>query len=203
MDVTVAVATFGAQSWHELALERAIPSARDQAAVVHAHGRTLAEARNAALSEVETEWVIHLDADDELEKGYVEALSQGTADLRAPRVRYVRGSQTARPRFPRVAGHRHDCRAECLEDGNWLVIGTAVRAELVRRVGGWHEWPVYEDWDLFLRCYRAGASVEGVPGAVYRAHVRTDSRNRAPAIEEKNRVHHEIVAANEPVPVAH
>ena len=193
--VTVAVATFGADEWRELAFERAVPSAIDQAPVVHAHRDSLHEARNAALNSVETEWVVHLDADDELEPGYIDAMAKGTADLRAPSVRYVKNNRPRTPGMPNVAGHRHPCTGACLIEGNWLVVGTAVRAQLVRDVGGWRDWPVYEDWDLFLRCWKTGATVEAVPEAVYRAYIRYDSRNRAPHITEKNRVHEAIVEA--------
>lgn len=196
MDVTVAVGTFGSQTWAELARKRAIPSAAGQAPIVHQHGSNLAAARNACLAEIETEWVVHLDADDELEPGYIEALAGGKTDLRAPAVRYVRQGLVEKPAIPRVAGHEHECTGECLSAGNWLVIGTALRAELLRSVGGWKDWPVYEDWDVFLRCYLAGATVAAVPQAIYRAHARARSRNRAPAMEVKNRVHREIAAAN-------
>lgn len=196
MDLTVVVATFGAQEWQELAKTRAVPSAEAQTQVVQVHGATLHDARNQGLALVETEWVVFLDADDELEPGYVEALAQGTADLRAPAVRYVSSTTWRSPRMPRVAGHRHDCTADCLPDGNWLVVGTAVRTDLVCEVGGWRDWACYEDWDLWLRCWQAGATIEAIPDAIYRAHVRPDSRNRAPAMELKNRVHRAIVAAN-------
>lgn len=198
MDVTVCIGTFGDEAWADLAVERAIPSV-DTLGVpwVHHHGVTLHAARNGALTDVRTEWVIHLDADDELEAGYIDALDQGSCDLRAPAVRYLQDGRAARePYVPRVAGHHHDCTADCLPEGNWLVVGTAVRADLVRQVGGWRDWAVYEDWDLWLRCWQAGATVEAIPQAVYRAHVRADSRNRAPSIREKNQVHHAIVEAN-------
>lgn len=195
MDITVCVATYGDPSWTELA-RRAIASAQPQAPVIHVHGETLAGARNGALADVASEWVVFLDADDELEPGYIDALDSGTADVRAPAVRYVTSGRQHVPYVPRVPGHRHACDAGCLEDGNWLVIGSLIRTELAQQAGGFHEWPFYEDWDLFLRLYRAGASFEAIPAAVYRAHVRPDSRNRAPSINEKNRVHQEILAAN-------
>lgn len=201
MDLTVAVATYGAPSWEALATERAIPSAEAEGVeVVYAHRDTLQNARNAALDSVTTEWVVFLDADDELEPGYVAAIEAGSADLRAPAVSYVRPYHPPRrPGMPKVAGHRHACTADCLPQGNWLVIGTAVRAQMVRDVGRWHDWACYEDWDLWLRCWQAGATVEAIPKAVYRAHVRFDSRNRGPSIASKNAVHHAIVAANFPV----
>lgn len=192
MEVTVCVGTYGDKSWIEAA-QRAIESARQQAPVIHVHGDTLAQARNQALNQVTSEWVIHLDADDELEPGYVDALTRGTADLRAPAVRYVKDGMARSPRVPCVAGHRHDCTGPCLPSGNWLVVGSAVRADLARSVGGWWEEPIYEDWSLWLRCWKAGATVEAIPDAVYRAHVRPDSRNRAPSMRVKNRTHWQIV----------
>lgn len=200
MDVTVAVATYGARRWPRLALERAIPSAKALGVpVVHVHGATLHEARNEALSRVGTEWVCHLDADDELEPGFFDAIAQGSADLRAPAVRYVRpGRAPYRPTVPRVAGHRHDCHAGCLPEGNWLVVGTVARTGLLRDVGGWRDFDWSEDWDLWLRCHLAGATVEAVPQAIYRAHVRPDSRNRSPGAAARLAAHERIHRANFP-----
>lgn len=197
MDVTVAVSTFGSADWVALAHSRAIPSVEALGVRwVHAHADTLHDARNAALASVDTEWVCHLDADDELTAGYFEAMSAVTADVRVPSVSYVTARRPERPRMPRVAGHHHRCAADCLPDGNWIVVGAVVRSELVRSVGGWRDFPWSEDWDLWLRCYLAGASVEPVPGAVYRAHVRRDSRNRAAPKGVRLAAHQSILAAN-------
>jgi GT2 family glycosyltransferase len=197
VDVTVAVATFGDEKWMTLAAARAVPSAQHlDVPVVYVHGDTLHDARNEALGRVRSEWVVFLDADDELEAGYVEAMSASSADVRAPAVRYVRGSSAQPARMPQVAGHRHGCEAGCLADGNWLVIGAAVRADMVRDVGGWRDFPWSEDWDLWVRCWQAGATFESVPQAIYRAHVRRDSRNRAPARSVKLAAHRAIAAAN-------
>lgn len=202
MEVTVVVATYGDPSWAELAATRAVPSAAAQAPVVQVHGATLHDARNSGLDQVATEWVCFLDADDELEPGYLDAMARATGDLRAPAVRYVRdGRRPARAALPRVAGHRHDCDADCLEWGNWLVVGTLVRADLVRSVGGWRDFPWSEDFDLWARCWKAGAMIKAVPRAVYRAHVRAGSRNRAPSPAEKLAAHQAIARANGlPVP---
>lgn len=191
----IVVATFGEARWQELARHRAAPSAKEQGRVILSHGQSLSEARNAGLSEVRSELCIFLDADDELEPGYVDAMEQGTADLRAPRVRYVRHGRPRQCGFPKVAGHRHDCTADCLEAGNWLVIGTAARTELLRKVGGFRDEPIYEDWSLWLRCYRAGATVEAIREAVYRAHVRPLSRNRGANPRFKDEWHYKIAAA--------
>lgn len=204
MDVTVCVATFGGPEWEHLARSRALPSARALGVpAVHVHAGTLHEARNLAVAEVDTEWVIHLDADDELEPGYVTAMAAGSADVRAPAVRYIRGygDRSAAAAMPRVAGHDHDCTGGCLPYGNWLVVGAAVRTELVRAVGGWQDWDWSEDWDLWLRIFLAGGSFEAVPAAVYRAHVRRGSRNRGRSHAARLATHRAIAEANGvPVP---
>jgi GT2 family glycosyltransferase len=196
-DFTICIGTFGGNEWVQLAHERAIPSVQAQGCeVIHRHGSTLAQARNEALALVKTPLVVFLDADDELAPGYIETLAGGTADLRAPAVSYVKNGIPREARMPRVAGHDHECSAECLRDGNWLVIGSAVRTDLVREVGGFREFRWSEDWDLWQRCWLAGASLEAIPAAVYIAHWRHDSRNRSPDQAFRNRVHREIVKAN-------
>lgn len=196
MDVSVIIGTFGDPEWQDLA-EQAAASAEDQAdEILCVHAGTLAQARNEGLRAAGGDYVIHLDADDLLEPGYVDALLTGTADLRAPAVRYVTETGHERlPHVPKVAGHTHDCTGDCLPHGNWLVVGTLARRQLLIDVGGWEEWPLYEDWALWARCHQAGATIEAIPAAVYRATWRPASRNRAPDRRFKDRIHHEIAAA--------
>jgi len=196
---TIAIGTFGDDDWKDLAKRRAIPSAQAQGCpVVHAHAETLHQARNAALDHVETPWVIHLDADDELEPGYLSAMAlPGHGSVRVPQVRYMqRGRAISRPRFPQVAGHQHSCVAECLPYGNWIVVGAAVETNLIRRIGGWRDFTWSEDWDVWLRCHLAGASFTRAQRAIYRAHVRLDSRNRGGTAEERLDAHRAIARAN-------
>lgn len=202
---TVVVATFGDPEWRQLA-QRAVRSAATQGVpVIHAHGETLADARQRGLDQVETPWVVHLDADDELEPGYFTAMRQGTADIRCPLIRFMIDGRQRNVWQPRVAGHRHDCTAECITSGagNWLPIGVFARVALLQAAGGWRDWPVYEDFDLWMRALlEPGATCELVPGAVYRAHVRPDSRNRAPDMAWKNEVHRQIVRRNLGIPIS-
>lgn len=198
MDVTVLVGTFGDEQWSTLAEERAIPSVPAGVPVIHAHADTLQEARNKALFQAKTEWVCHLDADDELTPDYFEHMATGTADVRAPSVSYVRGGHAQPPGLPQVWAHHHQCTQECLPDGNWIIVGAVARTKLLHDIGGWRDFNWSEDWDVWLRCHLAGASIEAVPAAVYVAHVRADSRNRAPAQAEKLAAHHAIYNANFP-----
>ena len=85
---------------------------------------------------------------------------------------------------------------ECLTAGNWLVVGAVARTQLLRDVGGWRDFDWSEDWDLWLRCHLHGASISAAPDAVYRAHVRPDSRNRGASKQTRQQAHRAIAAAN-------
>jgi hypothetical protein len=170
MEVTIVVATFGAERWRELAAARAIPSALAQGVpVVAIHGGdSIADARNAALRLVETEWMIYLDSDDELEAGYVEALRRVSGDLLAPSVRMV---------VDGIPGEVESLAARNMDTMNPCVIGTAVRRSAIEAVGGWLDEPAWEDWSLFRRIWWTGGSIVHVPDAVYRVHVDPLGRN--------------------------
>jgi glycosyltransferase involved in cell wall biosynthesis len=191
VSIAVLVATYGDRSWHNLAKERAIPSAVSQApelVVVHEDAGTLAGARNRAAAKAISPTLVFLDADDELAPGYIEAFRGALAaldsrgmvggDLRrgqsllVPRVQWIAADGSEKePEFPnRQAG---------MEALNHCVIGTAVPRDLFLKVGGFRaDLPIYEDWALFLACVRGGARLVDVSGAIYRAFERKDSRNK-------------------------
>lgn len=180
MEVTIGIASYGEESWRRQA-RRAVASAEAQGVpviAVHQPDGTLATARNEVLERIETDFLIYCDADDELEAGYVEQMAASSADLRVPRIRQLVRRRAGAPFMPRVYGHRHECTGECLRYGNWMVIGTCVRTELLREVGGWEEFGWSEDWAAWARCWRAGGTIEPRPDAIYRAHVSPGSRNR-------------------------
>lgn len=196
-DFTICIGTFGTTEWVHLAHERAVPSAEAQGCkVIHRHNSTLARARNDCVALAGTEFVVHLDADDELELGYIEALAAADGDVRVPRASCLRGRRHAATFMPQVYRHRHACTADCLQFGNWIVVGAAVRRQLVLDVGGWLEWEVYEDFDLWQRCWLAGAEFVPVPDAIYRQHLRVGSRNHSLPAERMNEVHEEIERHN-------
>lgn len=201
MDVTICVGTYGDPEYVHMAYKRPVETALQLGVpFVHVHGKTLHDARNAALDAARTPWVCFVDADDELDRRFLERIELGTADIRVPAVKYIGTGQA--PYVPRVVGHEHHfCEPQCLEFGNYIVVGAVARASVLRGVGGFRDFPMYEDYDLWVRCWKAGATIETIPGATYIAHVRKDSRNRAPDQAEKLRVHQLIAAANGlPVP---
>lgn len=147
----------------------------------HVPDATRAQVRNRLVKEASGDWIITLDADDELESGYVQAMSEAAQRncLLTPRVSYVENGVGKMARFwPEID----------LVQGNWMVVGTACPRDLMLEVGGWrtftgsgvlNEW---DDWDMWIRCVQAGAGIVKVPDAVYLAHVRDSphhSRTRA------------------------
>jgi len=189
--VAILIATHGSSEWEELAWSRAFPSTigqgrdgiwneRVQVYVWHEAGGSIADARNYAASQVRASWLCFLDADDELAPGYVDYMAAAAAAfyhengprplLLAPSIQYVSADgEESRPELP----NRH----QPMDKLNHCVIGTLVPRELFLDVGGFRDLPAYEDWELFLRCVRAGATVADVPLAVYRAWTRAGGRN--------------------------
>lgn len=198
--VSVIVSTFGDESWKKMA-EHAIQSAEKAGAkeVLHNHCDTLHEARNRGLEQASCEWVIHLDADDFLYETFIEEASKGTSDVRVPSIAYSYSTQfnLRNARIPAVPGHKHCCVPNCLEKGNYVIVGAMAKVALLREVGGWKDYEALEDFDLWQRCWLAGASFENKPKAVYLARSRPMSRNRqSPKLMKQ--IHYEISKTNMP-----
>ena len=172
MTISVVIATYGAPAWADMAETRALVSAfqqeADQIVTRHELTGTRATSLNNAAMEAECDWLLFLDADDEFAPGYVGAMrraleqqTDGNQTLFTPAVQQIRKGRPGDPIF-------FD-RGISLRDDNWLVIGTMIHRDLFRRVGGFDEYPHgFEDWALWSKCYRVGATVVKVPDAVYR-----------------------------------
>jgi hypothetical protein len=64
-----------------------------------------------------------------------------------------------------------------LRRANCIVIGAMCPAHLFFEVGGFGEWPMLEDWALWRAMVARGAAIRDAEHAVYRVHVRPESRN--------------------------
>lgn len=189
MDLSVIIATHGDRRWVDQANGRALPSVAAQsvapAEVVLRHHPTMAlhEVRNWAAKSARGEWLCFLDADDQLDHRYVEAMVQAETEgaLLAPSVSWATAGVPADP----VSLARRD-----IAKVNPCVIGTLVRRSTFLAVGGFWDWPAWEDWCLFRRCWLAGERVVHVPDAVYVAHVSPDGRNSSP--DADRRLHRRI-----------
>jgi len=196
VDLTIIVGTFGDQKWSDLAKGRAVPSAESEdVRVIHNHGEvlesygaSLAACRNDAARKATTEFLLFLDADDEIEPGFVKAMGETNGDLRTPAVRYIRpGRGAARPMF---------WPEKNIQDSNYLIVSTLIRRELFWEVGGFEPFDLYEDWCLFSRCIKAGATVTRVPDAICRVHIDPQSKHRyGSSRAEKLAAHHAVRSA--------
>jgi GT2 family glycosyltransferase len=177
--ISVVIATYGEWHWAELARTRAMGSVEDYDAILTKHypDGTRASSLNDTASRSECDWLLFLDADDELAPGYIaamrKAIEQNRKDadlLFTPATQWIRKGTPAPPGFQTEVP---------LERGNWLVIGTLIQRDLFWEIGGFHEHPHgLEDWNLWARAVRAGATIVKVPDAVYIAHVNPQSKHR-------------------------
>lgn len=184
MEATIVIGVFGDDYWMDLATKVALPSIHAQTVRPHAisisyHETSLSEARNFGAERAETEWLCFVDADDALDSRYIEHMLAAEGDIRRPSTIgfYEDGTEDSEPvLIPRAN----------LKERNYIVIGSFVRREQFLKVGGFRNLPVLEDWDLWIRCVRDGATVTDVPEAIYRVGVHPDSRN------QNTQLHHKV-----------
>lgn len=205
MNVSIVIATYGEDHWRQLALDRAFPSAKNQGAheilVGHDTDLTIGPVRNALAAKATGDWLCFLDADDELDVGYLAAMDsmnsgttfyEGKHVLYTPAVMKVNKKRRTPPSFyPEVN----------LWQGNWLVIGTLIERDLFTRIGGFNDEPHgFEDWSCWSKATKAGAEVVKVPNAIYIQHINPHSKHRAAwrdhrwQVETHQRVEAELAA---------
>ena len=181
MTVSVIIPTYGQNDLYRLLALRAANSVNLQTVepleIVRVHEETLQEARNEGAARAKGEWLIFLDADDELDPRYVEAMVAAEGDIRRPAtLGVVDGVEDIAP----VMIPRKDLLVT-----NFIVIGAMHRREDFLAVGGFNDYPCLEDWDLWLRMVHNGAEVVDVPEAIYRVNVIPDSRNSDVGVHAK------------------
>lgn len=180
---------------------------RPDCTVLRLPHRGLPAARNAGIARARGRYIVPLDADDLLSPGFV-----------APAVAALR----RHPDLGGVAGNVHNfglldhvaVPVGYVPDVS-LVVNTFARATAVFRaaaltaVGGYDEsLPAYEDWDLYLRLYKAGHDVECAPliGQRYRRHAdsmtfRLTDAERVALVQRLLRGHADLVTAGQPPPL--
>jgi glycosyltransferase involved in cell wall biosynthesis len=182
MSVSVLIATYGEEHWRELAWSRAYPSAAvqtDDVACFHDPEGTIASVRNEMARTAKGDWLCFLDADDELQGDYL-AVMQEAIERRpsTPENPVLYTPQTRQILRRRMRSARFYPEVDLLK-ANWLLIGTLLEKSLFERVGGFEDYHHgFEDWSLWYKCTRLGATVERVPRAIYIQHVNQYSKHR-------------------------
>jgi glycosyltransferase involved in cell wall biosynthesis len=182
LKISIVITTYGEAHWEDMAKTRALPSAESQGAyeVIQGHRSRLsiARARNSLAKKAKGDWLLFLDADDQLSQGYVASMQRALKRSRTEKILLTPAVSYWYPghRIPRppvfLAGHD-------LRQGNYLVLGTVLPRDLFFEVGGFSDYPHgYEDWSIWAKCWKAGAEIVQVRRAVYIAHVNRESKHR-------------------------
>lgn len=174
MRITVIVATYGSDEWRKRGVRAylSVPRGADDIICFHSETKSLAQARNAAAEDATPGWLCFLDADDRLDPDFCTAMKDAVsaggvegAPLLVPAIRYGNAPTAEIPAW-----------LADLSIINCAVIGTLVDRDLFREVGGFRDTlndgtslTSLEDWELFMRCVKAGAVMVPVPDAIYMA----------------------------------
>lgn len=173
MATSVIIGYYGHKASWEPLVDRAVVSVQNQTQpcqLIVSYEETLQQARNFGAEKAHGEQLVFLDADDELDPRYVEALNRVEGDVKQPStLGVVNGVEDDEPVL---------IPEKNLITGNYIVIGAGLNRNLFFTVGGFRDLPVAEDWDLFVRCWLAGGRVVKCPEAIYRVHVNPHGRNR-------------------------
>jgi hypothetical protein len=181
-EVTVVTPTIPPRH-QELARARASVAAQKRPPDHHAimmdfHHNGAGPTRNAALAQVETEWVAFLDDDDEFLAHHLRSCEKAAfwtgADVIYPIGAYDFGVDPLRQCGTSFSAHR-------LRAGNFIPITTLCRTERVMAVGGFPtgaavprmgEQPC-EDWGLWLLMLADGAAFAPLHQVTWRCHQTT------------------------------
>lgn len=158
----------------------------------------VAEAFNAGLAAVETEFLMMFGADDVATPGLIDFLEDMAwdADVVYPSMRLTDENMTVPVGdFPAevFCGNR-------LLDWNFVTAGSLARTSKVREVGGWRTLESFEDWDLWVRMHRAGARFKAAPEAFFYYRQVEGSRNSiGSAVRTKDEWREVIVGERPPM----
>lgn len=156
-----------------LEIYKALPAER---LMRHPSRRGAVAAYQTGLNLCATEWIIYLDADDELAPMYVE---ETWAAARRSGVPWVYTESHFVDDQGRVLHHERyqDFDTEELKRRNYIHSAALIRCDLIRQVGGWPAFERGEDWELWKRIAAQGAKAVLVKRPLLRYRQHGPSRN--------------------------
>jgi glycosyltransferase involved in cell wall biosynthesis len=188
--ISVITSTFGSDTWRQrgsdLMHEIEATQQFKPLEVIHVHDKKLHLARNKGAEQARGSWLLFVDADDSIDSGFVEAMEHAIEEYDD---RYlIRPAITVSnepERGPHVLVEKD------IFFQNFMIIGTLVSKKMFLKSGGFKDLPLYEDWDLWIRCKTHGARYAACEDAIYHINIRPDSRNNQPTAIQ-NRVAQDI-----------
>ncbi len=144
--------------------------------------RGLSATRNDAARRAATDWIVYLDADDWLDRRFVERGEDWLAgrpgdDVLTTDITIVRDG-----RRPFVSRASVPASWRGLLKRNTINQTSFIRRSIVGALGGYDPALDYEDWDFWIRALKAGYRIARLPGAhVYR---REHGRNKSKTCDE-------------------
>lgn len=130
-------------------------------------------ARNAAVRQARGEWIVPLDADDELDPRALESAweavgARAGVDWCITDIVRVGAEGASVDRSATPTGAAGDWLPFMLE-GNFVERTLLLRTDMLLGIGGYDPaFRCYEDWELNIRMLRAGVRAAHAPGPLYR-----------------------------------
>jgi GT2 family glycosyltransferase len=143
--------------------------------------RGLAATRNAAIREARGAWVLTLDADDLIERTFIElSLAAVRADPALSMVTSLVSCFDESPTLPTGGWCPLGFDRDMLGVFNFASCATALlRRDALLAAGGYDETlPAYEDWDLYCALAERGLSAAVLPEFLVHVRIRPDSMLR-------------------------
>lgn len=131
--------------------------------------KKLSEIRNNAISSLSTEYFCVLDADDELHENFIMEFHLGHGDIMNPLIS-----------MDKINVFRNSGN---LEQGPYIIVGAPAKKDIFIKVGGFDErFDVSEDYHLWCKMYKAGATI-GETNGIYYINYNPEGRNHKNGIE--------------------
>lgn len=120
--------------------------------------------------------IVFLDADDELDPNYVDAMEEHIQRNQVDMNTVIKPSCLNVDDGPNIPEELKDFHTQ-----NWCPIGCVIPVKLFVAMQGFEEWPILEDWAFWLRAeVEFGAKFEVCKEATYIIHNDSPVRRNAP-----------------------
>lgn len=153
-------------------------------AVVGPQERNICACRNRGALLTREPFLVFLDADDVIPQGYLKQLHDGFTERRVGVV-YPRHASIGLYESAGRGGTDPIRKNGGIYRENYIAGQSMVRRRALEAVGGWGKFPVFQDWELWLRIIEHGWWTQFLPKVVYQHRTHASSltatfQNRMP-----------------------